>query len=107
MASIGANLMPHRMRVAQLLWNANISSEYSHLDNPKLKKQLDDVLERGIPFMIVFGDEEVAKGVVKIKNIKAHTEVEVPMSDMVNTLLNDGCSVIPAGADLDFLQALK
>jgi hypothetical protein len=29
-----------RMRVAKLLWTANIPAEYSHQDSPKFKKQL-------------------------------------------------------------------
>ena len=44
--------MPERMRVAQRLWKADISAEYSHQDNPKLVKQLDEALERGIPYMV-------------------------------------------------------
>lgn len=46
-ASIGAGLLPQRMAVARRLWTANLSAEYSHLDNPKFKKQLDEV--RGVP----------------------------------------------------------
>lgn len=106
-ASIGANLITERMRVAQLLWQANISAEYPHQDNPKFKKQLDDALERGIPFMVVFGSDELAKGVVKVKDMRLHTEVEVRREDLVATLLQQGCFAVGSGADVDFLQALK
>lgn len=95
------------MRIANLLWKANISSEYSHQDNPKFKKQLDETLERGIPFMIVFGQDELDNKVVKLKDMKAHTEEEVPVTDIVNVLMAKSCRVIAAGADLSFIEAMK
>jgi histidyl-tRNA synthetase len=98
-------MMAERMRVAQLLWKADISAEYPHQDNPKFKKQLDDALERGIPFMVVFGSEELAKGVVKVKDMRLHTEVEVRREDLVAALQQQGCGAV--GTEADFLQALR
>ena len=40
------------MRIAKSLWLADISAEYSHQESPKFKRQLDEVLERQIPFMV-------------------------------------------------------
>ena len=40
------------MRIAKALWLADISAEYSHQESPKFKRQLDEVLERQIPFMV-------------------------------------------------------
>ena len=104
-ASIGANLIAERMKVAQLLWRADISAEYPHQDNPKFKKQLDEALERGIPYMVVFGSEELAKGVVKVKDMRLHTEVEVARDSLVAVLQQQGCGA--AGVEMDFLTALK
>jgi histidyl-tRNA synthetase len=106
-ASIGSDLIAERMRVAKLLWNANIPAEYSHQDSPKFKKQLDETLERGIPFMVVFGEDEMAKGVVKLKNMREHTEQEVALGALVESLLKDNCTVIPPGTDLGFLSAMR
>jgi histidyl-tRNA synthetase len=106
-ASIGAGLITERMKVAQQLWQANISAEYPHQDNPKFKKQLDDALERGIPFMVVFGSDELAKGVVKVKDMRLHSEVEVRREDLAATLLQAGCFAVGSGADGDFLKALQ
>mmetsp|Transcript_32295 Transcript_32295/g.69556 ORF Transcript_32295/g.69556 Transcript_32295/m.69556 type:complete len:940 (-) Transcript_32295:54-2873(-) len=105
-ASIGAGLMQERMKVARLLWGANISAEYPHQDNPKFKKQLDDTLERGIPFMVVFGQDELDKGVVKLKDMRLHTEVEVPRGELAALLLAQGAGN-SAGSDLQFLELLK
>lgn len=95
------------MKVAKLLWNANISSEYSHQDSPKFKKQLDETLERGIPFMVVFGEDEIAKGVVKLKNMKLHTEAEIALESLIDCLMQDNCAIIPPGTDLGFLSSLR
>ena len=106
-ASIGPDLICERMRVAQRLWGANISSEFSHSDNPKFKKQLDEALERSIPYMVVFGQEEVDKGVLKIKDMAVKTEVEVPREELVSALVALGCSSLAAGVDLSFIDAMK
>jgi histidyl-tRNA synthetase len=138
------------MRVAKLLWTANIPAEYSHQDSPKFKKQLDDTLERGIefflvpflfifcsknkhnvytysvhiciymytyiyvniqyigiPFMVVFGEDELKKDIIKLKNMREHTEEELSMEKLVERLLAQGCVVIPAGTDLGFLSTLR
>ena len=106
-ASIGSNLMSERMKIARILWNANISAEYSHLDNPKFKKQLDDVLERGIAFMIVFGTDELDKNVVKIKKMTTHTEVEVSREEIVNYLIEQQVTLLSTGLDATFLDSMR
>lgn len=95
------------MKLARLLWQANISAEYSHQDNPTLKKQMNEVLERYIPFMIVFGTDELSRGTVKVKDILKHTEIEVTVDGLVACLLSHGCPVIPQGADLSFLDSMR
>jgi len=106
-ASIGSGYIPQRMKIASMLWKENISAEYSTQEDPKFKKQLDEVLERGIPYMVVFGEAEVLKGVVNIKDMKNHSEEVVPLSDLISKLLTLGCAIVPEGADTRFLQKLK
>jgi histidyl-tRNA synthetase len=105
-ASIGDKLTVNRMKIAKLLWNFNISAEYSHQENPKFKRQLDEVLERGIPFMVVFGTEELEKGVVKVKDMKIHDEVEIDLNEIPSFLISRGCKTIPV-TDQSFIYALK
>lgn len=104
-ASIGAGYIPKRMKIAKSLWSSNISAEYSHLDDPKFKKQLDETLERGIPYMVVFGEEEVAKGTVNVKDMKKHIEVQVSLDELVPKLLELGCQTIVT--DTQFLDIMK
>ena len=95
------------MRIAKLVWQANISAEYSHLENPTFKKQLQEVLDRGIPYMIVFGTDELNQNIVKVKNMKAHTEVAIKIENLIEALIADNCQQIPVGADVGFLNALN
>jgi histidyl-tRNA synthetase len=105
-ASIGADLLLERMKVARVLWQANIAAEYSHLDNPKFKRQLDEALERGIPFMLVFGSEELEAGQVKVKDMLRKEEVLVQRERVVGELVQRGCRLLSAGDD-SFIQAMK
>ena len=85
-ASIGSGLQSKRMAVASLLWKGGIKTEYSYKPNPKMGDQLGTALKAGIPFMIVFGENEVAKGVVKVKDMDAGIEEEVAEQDVVEYL---------------------
>lgn len=107
MASIGAGFVAERMKVARLLWEANISAEYSHQDNPKFKKQLDYVLEEGIPFVVVFGEEELANGTVKVKDIRTHSEEIIPIADMVAYLLDHGCAPVTNSVDSVMMDKMR
>eukprot|EP01035_Chromulina_nebulosa_P018099 gene18099-23750_t len=106
-ASIGPGLIAQRMRLANLLWKSNISAEYSHLENPKLVKQLDEVLERKIPFMIVFGEDELQQRVVKLKIISKHEEITLSIDKLVESLLGQGCLQLSVGIDLSIINAMK
>lgn len=68
------------MRLGRLLWSNDISAEYSTADDPKLKRQMNEVLERRIPFMLIVGEKEVEQGVVKMKDMAKRTE-EVIFND--------------------------
>ena len=106
-ASISAGLVPQRMRVAKMLWDANLSAEYSHQDNPKFKKQLDYVLEKGIPYLVVFGEEELQKGTVKVKTMANHTEEEIPAVDMTTYLKAHGCQSVSNAPDDQLMTAMR
>ncbi len=103
-ASIGPGLLKARMAVAKLLWKANISAEFSSASNPKFTPQLQEVLDRGIPFMVIIGENEHEKGVVKIKDINAKVEEEVSMSQLVERLLSKGCPRVADDRGMDEFQ---
>ena len=98
MASVGDNMMVERMKLAKCLWDANISAEFSQQDNPKLKYEIANALDRDIPFMAIVGEEEAKENKCKVKDLKARTEETVAVADLVATLKAKG--VVPVGCEL-------
>jgi histidyl-tRNA synthetase len=90
-ASTSNDLMLPRLELCKQLWLANISAEVMQTENPKFIKQLHYALERGTPYMVVIGEDELAKGVVKVKEMASKDEVTVPRSELVAELLRRGC----------------
>ena len=90
--------MVERMKLAKRLWDANISAEFSQQDNPKLKYEIANALDRDIPFMAIVGEEEVKENKCKVKDLMARTEETVAVSDLVATLKAKG--VVPVGCEL-------
>lgn len=81
-ASVGSNLLETRMQICSELWAAGIKAEFVYAENPKLPKQLSYADETQIPFAVIFGSDELDKGLVKVKNLALKAEVEVSRSDM-------------------------
>ena len=85
-SSIGNGMQKKRMEVANLLWAAGISAEFGFKPNPKMGDQINYALESGIPFMVLFGDEEIKENSVKIKDMKERTEITVSLNDLIQEL---------------------
>lgn len=85
-ASAQKDMVPHRLRLATLFWNAGLKAELSYKPNPKLLQQLQYCEEANIPWVIVVGQDEVSRGVVKIRNVKDRKELEVPESSVVEEI---------------------
>ncbi|ODN03920.1 Histidine--tRNA ligase, cytoplasmic [Orchesella cincta] len=85
-ASAQKDMVGHRLRLASLLWDAKLKAELSYKPNPKLLQQLQYCEETNIPWVIVIGQDEVARKVVKLRNVQSRAEVEVSESDIVSEL---------------------
>ena len=73
-ASVGKGMLSARMSAARQLWAAGISAEFwQNKENPRFAgpgSQLDYVLKLAIPVVVIVGEAEAAKGLVKVKAIK-------------------------------------
>lgn len=85
-ASVGKNLLKERMLLCQELWSAGVHAEFLYDLAPKPKKQMDYVIANNIPFVMWIGENEIAEGVVKIKNMEKHDEAIVPRAEVVAKL---------------------
>ena len=80
-------LLPQRMAVAKRLWDAGIKAEFSWKVKPKLPQQFKAAEANGVPFAIILGDEELAAGKCKIKEMglpDGHPEKDGVLVEMVN-----------------------
>ena len=96
-ASAGEHMLKEKIRVARILWDANISAEFSQQENPKLKYEIANALDREIPFMVIVGEEEWKSSQCKVKDLKARTEDLVSLDALVKVLRSKG--VIPVGCE--------
>ena len=82
-ASIGNGLQAQRMGIAADLWRADIKCEFGFKPNPKMADQLGYALKSGIPLMVIFGEDEIIAGKLKLKDLDAETEIDLDKSDLV------------------------
>lgn len=82
-ASAQKGLVKERLAIATMLWDSGINAEHSYKSNPKLLAQLQHCEEGGIPFAVVLGEDEISRGVVKVREVATRAEVEVPRAELI------------------------
>eukprot|EP00850_Spirogloea_muscicola_P000396 SM000001S04798 [mRNA] locus=s1:2233345:2238292:- [translate_table: standard] len=85
-ASIGPDLLRKRMELCTKLWAAGIKAEFVFAASPNLQKQLEFANKQGIPWMVLFGSDELDKGEVKIKDLIQRTESSIAVDSLVAVL---------------------
>lgn len=79
-------LLPQRMEVSKRLWDAGIKAEFSWKVKPKLPQQFKAAETNGVPFALILGDDELAAGKCKIKEMglpEGHAEKDGVLIEMV------------------------
>jgi histidyl-tRNA synthetase len=77
--------LPAYLELAAQLRNAGIATEVV-LEGGKLGKQFKYADRAGIRFVVVLGSDEIAKGVVTVKDLRKQDQFEVPRAELVKTL---------------------
>ena len=77
--------LPKSMAIAQLLRAGGINTEVQ-LEAKKLAKQFQYADRAGIRFMVLIGDDEAARGVVTVKDLRRQEQFEVAESELVAAL---------------------
>mmetsp|Transcript_59124 Transcript_59124/g.70537 ORF Transcript_59124/g.70537 Transcript_59124/m.70537 type:complete len:908 (+) Transcript_59124:70-2793(+) len=96
--SRGKEMLLQRMKVTKLLWDANLSSEFSQKENNNLKYEIANALERDIPFMVILKEETYdSDGTCEVKDLKKETQDTIALTDLVKVLRNKG--VVPVGCE--------
>jgi len=80
-------LLKERMQVARKLWDAGIKAEFSWKVKPKLPAQFKAAEINGVPFAVILGDEELAAGKCRIKELglpEGHPEKDGVLVELKN-----------------------
>jgi len=77
--------LPDSLDIARRLRAAGINAEVQ-LEARKLAKQFQYADRAGIRFVILFGDEEAERGVVKVKDLKSQEQFELTREEMAAAL---------------------
>ena len=77
--------IPHSVALAQQLRASGLRVDL-YPDVDKLGKQFKFASARGVPFVVVLGDEERARGEVALKNMTTGEQVAIPQKDLAERL---------------------
>ena len=62
-------MLKERMEICRTLWDADIKAEFLWKVKPKLPAQFKSAEQGNVPFAVVFGEDEINEGKVKIKEL--------------------------------------
>ncbi|MEE9456239.1 MAG: histidine--tRNA ligase, partial [bacterium] len=82
------SVLPEALAVAGEVRAAGARCEVYLEPSAKLAKQFGYADAKGIPFVVVVGPDEVAKGVVQLKDLAKREQVEVPRADLAAAVAN-------------------
>jgi histidyl-tRNA synthetase len=74
------------IKVATVLREKNINTELFLNPEKKLDKQLKYADKKGIPYVLILGEEEAKKNVVKLKDLKTGKQQEVTLEQLIKIL---------------------
>jgi len=80
------NFIEKSIKVATVLREKNINTELFLNPEKKLDKQLKYADKKGIPYVLILGEEEVKKNVVKLKDLKTGKQQEVTLEQLIKIL---------------------
>ncbi len=84
-SNMGEAEVRYSLPVVAKLRAAGINSEI-YPDNTKLKKQFDYATKKGIPYFAIVGEQEMAEGVVNVKNLATGEQSQIQIDMIANFL---------------------
>lgn len=85
-ATIGKGTMTERLKLCSELWRNGVATEFCFNENWNLGKQVTSAVTQGIPLLAVIGEDEIATGVVKLKNLGVKEERVVPRGELAQAV---------------------
>ena len=84
-ANMDSTVLPYIIPVARALREAGLACEI-YPDSTKLKKQFDYADRKAIPFLSITGGDEVATGVINVKNLASGEQKQFSKDDIAGIL---------------------
>ena len=85
-AAAQKKLLEERMKLCAELWGGDIKAEMSYKANPKLLDQLQTCEDSGIPWVLIIGQSELERGIVKLRHVQSRKEEEVDRKDLISVI---------------------
>lgn len=85
-AVIDSSLLGRYCTIATALRAAGIPTEIYGQEGKSMTDQIAFALKRGIPFMVILGGDEAARGTIAIRNLSARVQDQVRLEDLVPAL---------------------
>jgi len=73
------------MKMVRECRKSGISSEV-YPSSVKMKKQMKYANDRGVKHVVLLGQDEMERGVVKLKNMDSGEQVEITLEELINRL---------------------
>jgi len=77
--------LPQALELAQILRGAGINTEVQ-LETKKLAKQFQYADRAGVRFMVLYGENEISRGVVTVKDLRRQEQFELPRAELAAAL---------------------
>ena len=87
-ANMGNSEIKALLPLVASLRSSGINCEI-YADNAKLKKQFDYAVRKGIPFMVIAGETELASGTVNVKRLSTGEQICIPQCELGGFLSGD------------------
>ncbi len=84
-ATVTTTQVPQGLEVAEFLREVGVTCAANTEERP-LKRQLEQAAKLGVSYVLILGEEEVAKGVVTLRNMATGQQVQVPQSQLAKEI---------------------
>lgn len=82
-------LLEKSLEITNILRKNNIKTEIYLNKEEKLEKQLKYADKRKIPYVVIVGEEEVSKNILKLKNMKTREQKELKIEECIKFLISN------------------
>lgn len=89
----GANLVCDVMKIVYQLRQHSIATEFLYYE-AKMKHQLEYAINNKIQYMIILGPDEIAKGIVKLKDVVEKTQTDMTLDSAIQQICNSQTQVV-------------